>query len=162
MKIEFFFFSSRRRHTRYWRDWSSDVCSSDLKMRLFSEVVEPDGTAVIWMDDPKSEEVARRCAARGLRLLKVGTKGEHLRLIAREPTQLGQTLTIEAEGQRHKVTLALIGAYQAANALTAAGLAIATGGELRQTLTNLARVHPVRGRLERAVITRAGAPVYVD
>src|SRR5438445_6634533 len=29
----FFFFSSRRRHTRYWRDWSSDVCSSDLKVR---------------------------------------------------------------------------------------------------------------------------------
>src|SRR3712207_2881573 len=28
MKV--FFFSSRRRHTRYWRDWSSDVCSSDL------------------------------------------------------------------------------------------------------------------------------------
>src|SRR3712207_6103914 len=26
----FFFYSSRRRHTRYWRDWSSDVCSSDL------------------------------------------------------------------------------------------------------------------------------------
>src|SRR3712207_7184912 len=26
----FFFFTSRRRHTRYWRDWSSDVCSSDL------------------------------------------------------------------------------------------------------------------------------------
>src|SRR3712207_6613758 len=25
-----FFLSSRRRHTRYWRDWSSDVCSSDL------------------------------------------------------------------------------------------------------------------------------------
>src|SRR5438445_2504539 len=30
MFIFFFFFSSRRRHTRYWRDWSSDVCSSDL------------------------------------------------------------------------------------------------------------------------------------
>src|ERR687883_755193 len=28
--FRFFFFSSRRRHTRYWRDWSSDVCSSDL------------------------------------------------------------------------------------------------------------------------------------
>src|SRR3712207_5998942 len=27
----YFFFSSRRRHTRYWRDWSSDVCSSDLE-----------------------------------------------------------------------------------------------------------------------------------
>src|SRR3712207_5066249 len=30
MKTGLFFFSSRRRHTRYWRDWSSDVCSSDL------------------------------------------------------------------------------------------------------------------------------------
>src|SRR3712207_9151182 len=30
MTLFFFFFSSRRRHTRYWRDWSSDVCSSDL------------------------------------------------------------------------------------------------------------------------------------
>src|SRR3712207_9304673 len=28
--MHIFFFSSRRRHTRYWRDWSSDVCSSDL------------------------------------------------------------------------------------------------------------------------------------
>src|SRR3712207_8361469 len=30
----FFFFSSRRRHTRYWRDWSSDVCSSDLSIEF--------------------------------------------------------------------------------------------------------------------------------
>src|SRR5438046_8296943 len=29
----FFFFSSRRRHTRLVSDWSSDVCSSDLKAR---------------------------------------------------------------------------------------------------------------------------------
>src|SRR3712207_4866609 len=29
-----FFFSSRRRHTRYWRDWSSDVCSSDLGIEV--------------------------------------------------------------------------------------------------------------------------------
>src|SRR5690606_40539294 len=29
----FFFFSSRRRHTRFSRDWSSDVCSSDLNFR---------------------------------------------------------------------------------------------------------------------------------
>src|SRR3712207_8025932 len=31
--LSIFFFSSRRRHTRYWRDWSSDVCSSDLQVR---------------------------------------------------------------------------------------------------------------------------------
>src|SRR3712207_2936934 len=39
-----FFFSSRRRHTRYWRDWSSDVCSSDLEkilLKLMSKSVLP-------------------------------------------------------------------------------------------------------------------------
>src|SRR3712207_4204871 len=38
-----FFFSSRRRHTRYWRDWSSDVCSSDLgkgKIYEWSELLD--------------------------------------------------------------------------------------------------------------------------
>src|SRR3712207_7332916 len=35
----FFFFSSRRRHTRYWRDWSSDVCSSDLSEAALPEPV---------------------------------------------------------------------------------------------------------------------------
>src|SRR5207249_8191477 len=33
--LYFFFFSSRRRHTRSKRDWSSDVCSSDLDARQF-------------------------------------------------------------------------------------------------------------------------------
>src|SRR6266403_5104893 len=33
MIMFFFFFSSRRRHTRSLRDWSSDVCSSDLNAR---------------------------------------------------------------------------------------------------------------------------------
>src|SRR2546422_7844534 len=32
--LMFFFFSSRRRHTRCSRDWSSDVCSSDLRCRV--------------------------------------------------------------------------------------------------------------------------------
>src|SRR3712207_7043233 len=35
-----FFFSSRRRHTRYWRDWSSDVCSSDLSATRCSPVLQ--------------------------------------------------------------------------------------------------------------------------
>src|SRR5476651_1837893 len=37
----FFFFSSRRRHTRYWRDWSSDVCSSDLRPRRLLDAETP-------------------------------------------------------------------------------------------------------------------------
>src|SRR3712207_8793192 len=35
-----FFFSSRRRHTRYWRDWSSDVCSSDLHVIVCDDDAE--------------------------------------------------------------------------------------------------------------------------
>src|SRR5215475_14836331 len=38
----FFFFSSRRRHTRFSRDWSSDVCSSDL------EGLPAGGTVIRW------------------------------------------------------------------------------------------------------------------
>src|SRR5690606_39345289 len=37
-----FFFSSRRRHTRFSRDWSSDVCSSDLKESGEELFVAPD------------------------------------------------------------------------------------------------------------------------
>src|SRR3712207_7728335 len=40
-----FFFSSRRRHTRYWRDWSSDVCSSDLHTSSTSHFHE--GTSLV-------------------------------------------------------------------------------------------------------------------
>src|SRR3712207_3449187 len=36
------FFSSRRRHTRYWRDWSSDVCSSDLARSYFLNIKGPE------------------------------------------------------------------------------------------------------------------------
>lgn len=132
------------------------------KMRLFSEVVEPDGTAVVWSDDIYSPAVIDVVTARGIRLMTVGTTGNDLRLVAREPTQLGQSLVIAAGELVQRVELPLIGAYQAANALVAAGLVIATGGDVAQTLGNLARLQPVRGRLERAAITKAGAPVYVD
>src|SRR2546429_6040870 len=39
----FFFFSSRRRHTRCSRDWSSDVCSSDLSPAAEDALVQPAG-----------------------------------------------------------------------------------------------------------------------
>src|SRR3712207_6848910 len=45
-----FFFSSRRRHTRYWRDWSSDVCSSDLADHL---------TSCLWLPPSDVEEKGR-------------------------------------------------------------------------------------------------------
>jgi UDP-N-acetylmuramoyl-L-alanyl-D-glutamate--2,6-diaminopimelate ligase len=71
-------------------------------------------------------------------------------------------LEIEHQGAARRIELPLIGAYQAANALVAAGLVIATGGNPAQTFDAMARLQPVRGRLERAAISRRGAPVYVD
>jgi UDP-N-acetylmuramoyl-L-alanyl-D-glutamate--2,6-diaminopimelate ligase len=148
-----------RDHLDYHGDMDSYF---EAKMRLFDEVVDTGGAAVIWTDDPRSDAVIARAAARGLRILTVGEKGEALRLDARTPTGLGQDLVVIAEGKAHKLTLPLIGAYQASNALVAAGLAMATGTKASDALASLARVYPVRGRMERAVITRAGAPLYVD
>lgn len=133
------------------------------KTRLMSEVVDAGGHAVIWADDgdwsARMIDVAR---GRGLTLHTVGEAGEALKLVSRTPISLGQDMVVAAGGQTHRIALPLIGAYQAANALVAAGLVIACGGDVKQTLSNLARVSGVRGRLERAVITRSGAAVYVD
>lgn len=148
-----------RDHLDYHRSMSAYF---EAKMRLFDEVVEPGRAAVIWADDPKSAEVIERARRRGLNVLTVGRNGETIRLVEQIPTALGQTLIIERDGKRHTLALPLIGAYQAANVLTAAALVVATGGEWEAVFSAMGRVSPVRGRLERAVISRTGAPVYVD
>ena len=134
----------------------------EAKMRLFDEVVDESGCAVIWADDVWSDQVIARARKREIRLITVGEKGKGIQLLSRQPTQLGQTLELRIQGDVHKVKLPLIGAYQAANALVAAGVVMASGGEIESLLSHLARLQPVRGRLERAVITKSGAPVYVD
>src|SRR5690606_39545873 len=40
-RAHLFFFSSRRRHTRFSRDWSSDVCSSDLAIGMMTRMKAP-------------------------------------------------------------------------------------------------------------------------
>jgi UDP-N-acetylmuramoyl-L-alanyl-D-glutamate--2,6-diaminopimelate ligase len=134
----------------------------EAKMRLFDDVIGPGKTAVVWTDDARSDQVIERAKARGLQIMTVGRKGETIRLIEQTPTPLGQTLMLEHGGKQQRLALPLIGAYQASNVMTAAALVLATGGEWRDVFSAMGRVAPVRGRLERAVISRAGAPVYVD
>jgi UDP-N-acetylmuramoyl-L-alanyl-D-glutamate--2,6-diaminopimelate ligase len=134
----------------------------EAKMRLFDEVVDDTGTAVIWTDDEYSDKAIARAKARDLRLITVGKKGKGIQMLSREPTQLGQTLELRIQGDLAKVKLPLIGAYQAANVLVAAGIVMASGGDVEDVLEHMGRLQPVRGRLERAVITKTGAPVYVD
>src|SRR3712207_6870721 len=79
-------FSSRRRHTRYWRDWSSDVCSSDLSFLVplalaFFPILasagaiagaEERGTMDVLLSNPipRWQLVAGSFAATGLSLLR--------------------------------------------------------------------------------------------
>src|SRR5258707_12269924 len=65
-----FFFSSRRRHTRYWRDWSSDVCSSDLHHPLHARAVVP--TAVEEHDFTGCGQMGKVALDVHLRLLPLG------------------------------------------------------------------------------------------
>ena len=134
----------------------------EAKMRLFDELLEPGQPAVIWTDDPKSGEVIRRAQRRGHDVLTVGRSGQTIRLVEQSPTALGQTVMLEHGGKSHCLALPLIGEYQAANVITAAGLVLATGGDWNTTFSAMQRVAPVRGRLERAVISRGGVPVYID
>jgi UDP-N-acetylmuramoyl-L-alanyl-D-glutamate--2,6-diaminopimelate ligase len=134
----------------------------EAKMRLFEELLPAGKPVVAWTDDPKSGEVIERSKRAGHDVLTVGRKGETIRLVEQAPSALGQTLMLEHGGKPYRLALPLIGAYQASNVLTAAGLVLATGGEWAATFSAMQRVAPVRGRLERAVISRAGVPVYVD
>ena len=134
----------------------------EAKMRLFDKLLPADAAAVVWTDDDKSGEVIERVKRRGHPFLTVGRAGETIRLVEQVPTPLGQTLTIEHGGISHRLPLPLIGAYQAANVLVSAGLVLATGGSFSAVFSAMQRLSPVPGRLERAVISGAGVPVYVD
>src|SRR5690606_39416664 len=72
--LHLFFFSSRRRHTRFSRDWSSDVCSSDLYVPAFLvQLGHPSGRLPLhfkdlcWLED----EVVNRLEARMTELTPV-------------------------------------------------------------------------------------------
>ena len=132
------------------------------KMRLFDEVVMRDGSAVVCRGSVWADRACEHVRRGELRLFTVGEQAEDICLLARVPTQLGQTLDIAYGGQRLKLSLPLIGGYQASNALVAVGLALVTGGDADQVFDALSRLQPVRGRLERAAITAQGVPVYVD
>ncbi len=149
-----------RDHLDYHGDMESYFAA---KRRLFEEVLAPGGTAVIWADDdPWSGRIIATARARGLDIVTVGRQGETLRLIEQVPTRTGQRLTVARDDHETILELPLIGAYQAANALCAAGLVLATGGNWDRIVTGLAQLEPVPGRLELAASTAEGAAVFVD
>ena len=144
-------------------DYHADMAEYfSAKMRLFSEVVAQGGTAVVWADDEWSQPAALVAQARGLKVFSVGEAGADLKILSRNASALGQDLEIVYQGQTRRIRLPLIGAYQVANALVSAGLALATGEPADKVFDAVSRLQPVRGRLERAAIAGNGAPIYVD
>ncbi len=132
------------------------------KLRLFTDVLPAGGTAVVVMDDERAPAVVAAATARRQRLIRVGRGGEELRLDALVADGLRQRLSVSAFGERREVSLPLLGAFQATNALVAAGLAIAAGIDVEAALDALAGLRGPRGRLELAGRKANGAMVFVD
>ena len=132
------------------------------KMRLFTVVLPPSGTVVIDMDGARAGAVEEESAERGLKLIRVGKAGEEIRLLDLVPDDFRQQLTLRAFGRQREVLLPLAGAFQASNALVAAGLAIAAGVPADAVFDALERLTGAPGRLELTGRKANGAMVFID
>jgi UDP-N-acetylmuramoyl-L-alanyl-D-glutamate--2,6-diaminopimelate ligase len=137
----------------------------DAKLRLFRDLVDPEGVAVISADHDCSVAVIEAAVARNLAVMRVGRRGDgvHIGIRLADATIDGfaQRLTIEHAGREHVLRLPLVGEFQIENALVSAGLAIGTGSDADQVFAALEHLEGAKGRLE-LVGERNGAPVVVD
>lgn len=131
------------------------------KLRLFTDLIEPGGAAVIAADHEQAEIVATAARRRDLRLVTVGRRGKGIRLVKSRIDGFAQTLALEYAGREYRVRLPLPGEFQVDNALVAAGLVIATGADPSATFAALGNLKGAKGRLE-LVGERNGAPIFVD
>lgn len=132
------------------------------KLRLFSEVLPPDGVAVINADSSASPAFVRAVRARGQRLIMVGEAGDDLKLLERTPCGDGQQLAVRWNGRSYAFDLPLAGGFQASNALVAAGLVIGLGADAGDVFGALQSIKGAPGRLEKVAAAPNGAPIYVD
>ncbi|MFL5258338.1 MAG: UDP-N-acetylmuramoyl-L-alanyl-D-glutamate--2,6-diaminopimelate ligase [Hyphomicrobiales bacterium] len=134
----------------------------NAKARLFNELLPPGSAAVINADGPQAqalEEIARR---RDLVPVTVGYKGKALRILGARQEGFGQQLVVVGPQLTHEFILPLVGEFQASNALVAAGLVIATGGEERLAMHALESLKGAKGRLDLVAKSASGAPIFVD
>lgn len=150
--------------TRDHLDYHGDMDAyRTAKLGLFDRVMAPGGTAVLNMDSPEFAKFREAAERRRHRVLSYGMRpGSELRIVERRPRPTGQELEIAADGHSHLVELALIGDFQAWNALAALGLAVGSGTPMQLALAALPHLTGVRGRMEQVAVLDNGAAVYVD
>ncbi len=131
------------------------------KLRLFDTLLPGWSPAVVNMDGAEAEAVLEACRTRRLPTITVGRKGRDLKILDLRRDGFDQRLSLRFGGETFDVVLPLAGAFQVENALTAAGLALATGEEPGAVFAAFSRLSGVKGRLER-VATHRGALIVVD
>lgn len=131
------------------------------KLRLFETLLPRGRTAVLNADSGAYSSFASASIMSGLGVMGVGERGRDLTLIERRPTLEGQRLIIDVRGTLHDILLPLAGAFQASNALVAAGLCIAAGESPDRVLAALCNLTGAQGRLQRIPGSTRGE-VYVD
>lgn len=132
------------------------------KLRLFSELAPRGCPAVVNADSDQRLFFEDAAKTAGLDVVSVGWRGADLKIEELMPKATGQRLFLDWRGEKAAIDLPLIGEFQALNALTAAGLALAGGIELQKVATGMAALKPVKGRLEYVGETRDGAGIFVD
>lgn len=132
------------------------------KMRLFEALLPRGRTAVLNADSDAYSAFASASIMAGLGVMGVGERGRDLTLLARRATPEGQRLTLDMRGRVHDVLLPLAGAFQASNALVAAGLCIAGGEDPDRVIPALELIQGAQGRLQRIPGGARGGEVYVD
>ena len=128
------------------------------KLRLW-ELLKRGQPVVVNTDGPSASEAMAAARTRGLRVMTTGAAGETLRFRRVEPDGFGQRLKIGVGEKTWDVPLALIGAYQAGNALVAAALAVAAGAEPDLAIEAISQLKGVAGRLEVVAKSRGGIAV---
>ena len=131
------------------------------KLRLFEALLPRGRTAVLNADSDAYSSFAAASIMSGLGVMGVGERGRDLSLVSRRAVPEGQRLTIEVRGVMHEILLPLAGAFQASNALVAAGLCIAGGETPERVLAALEGITGAQGRLQR-IPGSARGEVYVD
>jgi UDP-N-acetylmuramoyl-L-alanyl-D-glutamate--2,6-diaminopimelate ligase len=132
------------------------------KLRLFEALTPRGRTAVLNADSDAYPAFAASAVTSGLSVFSVGAMGEGLTLANRSLVPEGQRLRIGTEGRNFDVRLPLAGAFQASNALVAAGLCIAAGESAEPVLAALEHIEGAPGRMQRIGAGRKGGEAYVD